>query len=106
LACIKTIVNPASTTINARQGKIMNKTAIASLSILVATAAVSYEFHHSNLRDAWQDAENAIKHVEAAQAGNKGIEFGGHAGAAIEAFKTAQHELEEGDKYNEMHQRH
>lgn len=83
----------------------MKKTAIASLSILVATAALSYEMHHPNLRDAHQAAEMAIKHVQEAQAANKGIEFGGHAEKAIEVFKHAQQELVEADKYNEMHQK-
>ncbi len=81
----------------------MKKTAIVLASVLLATAAVSYEIHHPNLRDAYGAAENAIKHVQEAQAANKGIEFGGHAEKAIDALKHAQQELIEGDKYNDMH---
>jgi hypothetical protein len=83
----------------------MKKTAIAALSILVATAAIAYEIHHPNLRDAYGAAENAIKHIQTAQANNKGIEFGGHAEKAIDHLKLAQQELIEGDKYNDMRQK-
>lgn len=81
----------------------MKKTAIVLVSALIATAAVSYEIHHPNLRDAFGDSENAIKHVQMAQAANKGIEFGGHAEKAIEHFRMAQQELVEGDKFNDSH---
>ncbi len=84
----------------------MRKTAIAALSVLLATAAIAYEIHHPNLRDAYGATENAIKHVQEAQANNKGIEFGGHAEKAIDALKHAQQELIEGDKYNDMHHQH
>ncbi len=84
----------------------MKKTAIAALAVLLATAAIAYEIHHPNLRDAYGAAENAIKHVQEAQANNKGIEFGGHAEKAIDALKHAQQELIEGDKYNDMHHNH
>ena len=58
----------------------MNKIVIASLSaVLVTTIAVAYEIHHPNLRDAYGATENAIHHVQEAQANNKGLEFGGHA---------------------------
>ena len=76
---------------------------------LFPSLAQSYRYrpagHHPNLRDAHQAAETAIKHVQEAQAANKGIEFGGHAEKAIELFKHAQQELVEADKYNEMHQK-
>jgi hypothetical protein len=81
----------------------MTKRFIAALSILLATAAVAYEMHHPNLRDAYHDLDNAIKHVQIAQAVNKGIEFGGHAEAAVDAMMHAQRELVEGDKYNDAH---
>ena len=84
----------------------MKKTAIAALAVLLATAAIAYEIHHPNLRDAYGATENAIKHVQEAQANNKGIEFGGHAEKAIDALKHAQQELIEGDKYNDMHHQH
>jgi len=87
-----------------RKGKIMKKIAIASLSaVLVATIAVGYELHHPNLRDAYGAAENAIHHVQEAQAANKGVEFGGHAEKAIDALRHAQQELIEGDKWNDAH---
>jgi hypothetical protein len=87
-----------------RKGKIMKKIAIASLSaVLVATIAVGYELHHPNLRDAYGAAENAIHHVQEAQAANKGVEFGGHAEKAIDAWRHAQPELIEGDKWNDAH---
>ncbi|MGA2189906.1 MAG: hypothetical protein ABSH33_15345 [Steroidobacteraceae bacterium] len=81
----------------------MKKTAIASISILLATAAVAYDIHHPNLRDAYKAADTAIAHVHEAQVMNKGIEFGGHAEKAIDLFQRAQQELIEGDKYNDMH---
>ncbi len=84
----------------------MKKTAIAALAVLLATAAFAYEIHHPNLRDAYAAAENAIKHVQEAQAANKGIEFGGHAEKTLEALQHAQRELIEGDRYNDMHQWH
>jgi hypothetical protein len=82
----------------------MNRIVILSLStVLVATAAVAYEMHHPNLRDAFGDADNAIHHVQQAQMDNRGVEFGGHAEKAIEAFRHAQQELIEGDKWNAAH---
>jgi predicted translin family RNA/ssDNA-binding protein len=81
----------------------MRKTAVVLASVLLATAAASYEIHHPNLRDAYQAAEVAIKHVEEAQAANKGVEFGGHADKAINALQHAQQELVEGDKFNDAH---
>lgn len=83
----------------------MKKIAIASLSVFVATVAVGFEIHHPNMRDAYGAAENAIKHIQEAQARNKGIEFGGHAEKAIELLRHAQQELVEGDKFNDMHHR-
>jgi hypothetical protein len=84
----------------------MKKLVIASLAAaLVTTVAVAYEIHHPNLRDALGAAENAIHHVQAAQANNKGLEFGGHAEKAIEALRHAQQELVEADKWNDAHHR-
>ncbi len=81
-----------------------NVTAVLAAT-LFATAALAYEIHHPNLRDAHREAENAIHHVEDAQRANKGIEFGGHAEKAIELLRHAQEELVEGDKYNEAHRK-
>ena len=81
----------------------MKKTTVAWLCVFVATAAVGYEFHHPNLRDAYQATDVAIKHIQEAQAANKGVEFGGHAEKALEHLRQAQQELIEGDKYNDMH---
>jgi hypothetical protein len=82
----------------------MKKSVLFLAAALAATAAIAYDIHHPNLRDAFMDAENAIKHVQISQATNKGIEFGGHAEKAIEHFRAAQQELIEGDKYNDSHQ--
>jgi len=77
-----------------------------SLSILTATFAyAAYNITHPNLKDAYNLAEQAIRHIQEAQQSNKGIEFGGHADNAIEFFKKAQSELIEGDKYNDAHQK-
>jgi hypothetical protein len=82
----------------------MKKIVIASLSaLLVVSAAVAYEIHHPNLRDGYAAAENAIHHIQAAQANNKGVEFGGHASKAIDALKLAQQEMVAGDQWNEAH---
>jgi hypothetical protein len=82
----------------------MNKLALAALATtLVATAALAFEIHHPNLRDAHHAAEEAIHHIQAAQANNRGIEFGGHAEKAIELLRHAQEEIVEGDKFNDAH---
>jgi hypothetical protein len=89
-----------------QQGKVMKKLVIGSLSALLVTSiAVGYELHHPNLRDAYAAADSAIHHVQEAQANNKGVEFGGHAGKAIDLLKQAQVELIEGDKWNDAHRK-
>jgi len=76
------------------------------LSLFVATvASAAYNITHPNLKDAYSAAEQAIKHIQAAQQANKGVEFGGHAENAIDLFKKAQTELVEADKYNDAHQK-
>ena len=77
----------------------------SSLAILLSTVAYSYSISHPNLKQAFDLAEQSIRHVQDAQQANKGIEFGGHAESAIEYLKKAQSELIEGDKYNEAHQK-
>lgn len=82
----------------------MKKIVIASLSaVLVTTVAMAYEIHHPNLRDAHHNAEMAINHIQNAQKGNQGVEFGGHAEKAIDLLKQAQMELVEADKWNDAH---
>jgi len=84
----------------------MKKIVLASLSAaLVTTVALAYEIHHPNLRDAHHEAGEAIHHIEAAAAANRGIEFGGHAEKAIDLLRHAQEELVEGDMYNDAHHR-
>jgi len=76
------------------------------LSLFAATvASAAYNITHPNLKDAYSAAEQAIKHIQAAQQANKGVEFGGHAENAIDLFKKAQTELVEADKYNDAHQK-
>ena len=87
------------------QGKIMKKIVIASLAVLVTTMALAYEVHHPNLRDAYGATENAIHHIQEAQAANKGVEFGGHGDKALEALQHAEQEIIEGDKWNDAHHR-
>ena len=82
----------------------MNKVVIASLAAaLVTTVAFAYEIHHPNLKDAYEAADIAIKHVHEAQANNKGVEFGGHAEKAVDALEHAKRELIEADKWNDAH---
>ena len=83
----------------------MNKIVIASLSGCSRDhdRRVTATVHHPNLRDAFGATENAIHHIQAAQANNKGLEFGGHAEKAIDALRHAQQELVEGDKWNDAH---
>jgi peptidoglycan hydrolase CwlO-like protein len=84
----------------------MKKLVIASVAaVLVTTVALAYETHHPNLRDAFGASENAIHHIQAAQANNKGVEFGGHAEKAIDALRHAQQEIIEADKWNDAHHR-
>jgi hypothetical protein len=92
--------------VSSPKGEIMKKIVVASLgAVLVTTIALAYEIHHPNLRDAYGATENAIHHVQAAQANNKGLEFGGHAEKAIDALRHAEQELAEGDKWNDAHHR-
>ena len=81
----------------------MKKIVIAALSVVLTSIALGYEIHHPNLKSAYADAENAIQHIHAAQAANKGVEFSGHADLALEALKHVEQELIEGDKYNDAH---
>jgi hypothetical protein len=78
---------------------------VSTLLILIASVAYAYDIAHPNLRDAFGAADNAIHHIQRAQAANQGVEFGGHAEKAIELLKQAQAELIEGDRYNEAHRR-
>jgi hypothetical protein len=87
------------------QGEIMKKIVIASLAVLVTTMALAYEIHHPNLRDAYGATESAIHHIQEAQAGNKGIEFGGHAEKALEALRHAEQEIIAADQWNDAHHR-
>ena len=86
----------------------MKKIVIASLAaVLVTTVALAYEgVHHPNLRDAYGATENAIQHIKEAQAANRGVEFGGHAGAAIGALQRAEQEIMAADKWNDAHHHH
>ena len=75
------------------------------MSVLVAAVAYAYSINHPNLKDAYGEAEQAIKHIQEAQQANKGIEFGGHADKAMDHLKQAESELIEADKYNDAHQK-
>lgn len=82
----------------------MKKRVIGSLgAILVTTVAFAYEVHHPNLRDAYGATQNAIQHIRAAQAANRGHEFGGHGQKALEALQMAEQEIVEADKWNDAH---
>ena len=84
----------------------MKRVVVASLcAILVTTVAVAYEIHHPNLRDAFGATDSAIRHIQEAQAANKGVEFGGHADNALAALKQAQEEIIKADKWNDEHHR-
>ena len=84
----------------------MKRMLFASLAgVLVTTMAMAYEIHHPNLRDAYGATENAIRHIQDAQAANRGLEFGGHAEKALEALQRAQRELIAGDRWNDEHHR-
>ncbi len=80
---------------------------VGSLAILTATAAYGYNITHPNLKDAYGEAEQAIKHVQEAQkeAGPTGVEFGQHANKAIELLQQAENELVESDRWNNAHQK-
>jgi hypothetical protein len=83
----------------------MKKSGIALLSAAVAVTslALAWEMHHPNLKDAEQETDNAIHHVETAQKDNKRVEFGGHAEKAIDFLRHAHEEIVEADKWNEAH---
>ena len=84
----------------------MKKTLVASLTVLVATAAFAFEIHHPNLRDASKATEIALQHIGEAQANNRSVEFGGHLEKAIAHIQQAQQEITAGDQFNDSHQRH
>jgi hypothetical protein len=89
-----------------RKGEIMKKALIASLAALLATTiALAYEIHHPNLRDAYGATDNAIHHIQEAQAANRGLEFGGHADKALEALQRAEREIVAADRWNDAHHR-
>jgi hypothetical protein len=79
--------------------------ALLSAALVATTAALAYEIHHPNLRDAHHDAEMAIHHIEEAQHNNRGVEFGGHAEKAVDMLRHAQEEIVEADKWNDAHHR-
>jgi len=84
----------------------MKKTVIAALTaVLASTIALAYEIHHPNLRDAYGATENAIHHIQEAQAANQGLEFGGHAQKALDALQRAERELIAADRWNDAHHR-
>jgi hypothetical protein len=84
----------------------MKKMVIASLAaVWVTTVAFAYEIHHPNMRDAFGATENAIHHIQKAQANNRGVEFGGHAEKAIDALQHAEQEILAGDQWNDSHHR-
>jgi hypothetical protein len=91
--------------INPNKGEIMKKIVIASLAVLVTTMALAYEIHHPNMRDAYGATENAIHHIQEAQAANKGIEFGGHGDKALAALQHAEQEIIAADQWNDAHHR-
>ena len=79
---------------------------IGTLSIFGATIAYSAaNITHPNLKDAYDEAGQAIQHIHEAQQyqGNKKVEFGGHGDKAIAAFQQAQAELVQADQYNDAH---
>ncbi|HXS21142.1 MAG TPA: hypothetical protein VN735_07905 [Steroidobacteraceae bacterium] len=89
------------------QGEIMKKIVIASLgAVFVTTAALAYEIHHPNLRDAYGATESAIHRIQEAQAANRGIRFGGHADQAIDALRKAEQQIDAADRWNDAHARH
>jgi hypothetical protein len=82
----------------------MKTIVIASLAaVLATTVAFAYEIHHPNLRDAYGATEDAMHHIQKAQANNKGLEFGGHAEKALAALQHAEQEMVEADKWNDAH---
>lgn len=83
----------------------MKKQAIALMSAAVAvtTVALAWEMHHPNLRDAEQETDNAIHHVQDAQKDNRKVEFGGHAEKAIDFLRQAHEEIVAADKWNVEH---
>jgi len=85
----------------------MKKIVIFSLgAVFVTTVALAYEMHHPNLQDAYGATEQAIHHIQLAQADNRGVEFGGHADRAVADLHQAERELMAADKYNDEHHHH
>ena len=77
---------------------------IGSVAMLVSAVAYTYDISHPNLKDAYDDAGDAVRHVQAAQQANKGGDFGGHDAKAISLFEQAKNEVVEADKYSLAHQ--
>ena len=81
----------------------MNKFVVVVGGLAVSTVALALEFRHPKLKDAYEATSTAIRHIQAAQAANKGVEFGGHAQKAIELIQSAQRELEQAEIYRDSH---
>lgn len=82
----------------------MRKIPIVLVSVLFAVAAFSAEFivvHE--LQDAHKSADDALRHLDAANANHKG-QFGGHEGKGTELLKQARAEIEQADKFFKEHQ--
>ncbi|MBI1424463.1 MAG: hypothetical protein GC149_13545 [Gammaproteobacteria bacterium] len=59
---------------------------------------------HPNLRAAYQDCNQAMRHIDRAYAHNANHgAFGGHAARAKQLLAEARHELEAADAFRNMH---
>jgi len=87
----------------------MNKLKLAVfLSSAIFAGSVFADAHitHPNMRDAYQECNQAIRHIDSAYQHNENHgAFGGHAAKAKELLQQAKREIEMGDEFRNAHRR-
>lgn len=81
----------------------------ALLSAALFTGSVYAEPHgitHRNLRDAYRNCNQSIRHINKAYSYNADHgAFGGHAARAKQLIEEAKHEIKEADEFRNHHMR-
>lgn len=86
----------------------MNRLQTIVILAAVLTTGSAYagvrDIRHPNLRDAYQNCNHAMRHIDKAYRHNKNHgAFGGHAARAKQLLRQAKHEIEEADEFRNHH---
>jgi hypothetical protein len=96
-----------SSTFNLQETKMKNiatgLVATTALLVGVAFAQDANMIKHPNLRAAYDAVNSALGHINAAQANNQMVKFGGHEAKAEKLLREAKKEIEAGDAWNVAH---